>query len=243
MNCAAESRFEPGLVSEVDEPVRRYFTHALAPGAKLGYGVQLTMEGRIKAGAWMPFEAEWQGDGRSFEWRARAGRPFRPLRVVDHYAKGDGGMDVRLFGRISLVHARGDDTTRSAAGRAALEAAIWAPGSLVPPRGVAWHAESEEIIVGTWEVPPERPEVHIRIDRAGALRTVSAMRWDDGSHGHRGYISCGGEVHAERRFGDLVLASDITVGWWFETPRWAPFFKARVLDAQPVLGSIGHERD
>ncbi len=78
MNGAAESRFEPGLVSEVDEPVRRYFTHALAPGAKLGYGVQLTMEGRIKAGAWMPFEAEWQGDGRSFEWRARAGRPFRP---------------------------------------------------------------------------------------------------------------------------------------------------------------------
>jgi hypothetical protein len=61
-------------------------------------GSQLTMEGRIKAGAWMPFEAEWQGDGRSFEWRARAGRPFRPLRVVDHYAKGDGGMDVRLFG-------------------------------------------------------------------------------------------------------------------------------------------------
>jgi hypothetical protein len=89
VNCAAESRFEPGLVSEVDEPVRRYFTHALAPGAKLGYGVQLTMEGRIKAGAWLPFEAEWQGDGRSFEWRARAGRPFGPLRVVDHYAKGD----------------------------------------------------------------------------------------------------------------------------------------------------------
>jgi len=26
-------------------------------------------------------------------------------------------------------------------------------------------------------------------------------------------------------------------------PRWAPFFKARVLDAQPVLRSIGHERD
>jgi hypothetical protein len=75
----------------------------------------------------MPFEADWRGDGRSFEWRARAGRPFRPLRVVDHYAQGDGGMDVRLFGRITLVHARGEDTARSAAGRAAVEAAIWAP--------------------------------------------------------------------------------------------------------------------
>ena len=79
MNGAAESRFEPGLVSELDEPVRRYFTHALRAGAPLAPPVRLTMEGRIKAGAWMPFEAEWQGDGRSFEWRARVGRPFRLL--------------------------------------------------------------------------------------------------------------------------------------------------------------------
>lgn len=35
MKGAAESRFEPGLVSELDEPVRRYFTHALRAGAPL----------------------------------------------------------------------------------------------------------------------------------------------------------------------------------------------------------------
>jgi hypothetical protein len=109
VNGAAESRFEPGLVSKLDEPVRRYFTHALGGGVPLGSRVRLTLEGRIKAGAWMPFEADWLGDGRSFEWRARAGRPFRPLRVVDHYAQGDGGMDVRLFGRITLGRARGED--------------------------------------------------------------------------------------------------------------------------------------
>jgi hypothetical protein len=180
---AAESRFEPGVVSELDEPVRRYFTHALGPGASLGPQVRLTTEGRIKAGAWMPFEAEWQGDGCSFEWRARAGRPLRLLRVVDHYAQGDGGMDVRLFGRITLVRARGEDTTRSAAGRAAVEAAIWAPASLLLPRGVVWHAESSEHIVAAWEVPPERPEVHIKIGRAGAVRSVCVMRWDDADHG------------------------------------------------------------
>jgi hypothetical protein len=196
------------------------------------------MEGRIKAGAWMPFEAEWQGDGRSFEWRARAGRPFRPLRVVDHYAQGNGGMDVRLFGRIPLFHAGGQDTTRSGAGRAAVEAAIWAPASLLPSRGVVWHAESSEHIVATWEVPPEQPEVQIKIGRAGEIRSVCVMRWDDGSHGLHGYIPCGGEVHAEGRFGELALASDITVGWWFDTPRWEPFFKARVLDAR-VNGEAG----
>jgi hypothetical protein len=160
VNAGSDSRFEPGLVSDLDEPVRRYFSHTLAPGAGLGHGLSLTMEGRIKAGIWMPFEAEWRGDGRSFEWRARAGRPLHPLHVLDHYAEGNGGRDIRLFGRIRLLHAGGDDTTRSTAGRAAVEAAIWAPGSPLPSRGVAWRADSELEIVATWQVQPERPEVH-----------------------------------------------------------------------------------
>jgi hypothetical protein len=49
-----------------------------------------------------------------------------------------------------------------------------------------------------------------------------------------GYIRCGGEVEAEQRFGDLVIASRLTVGWWFETARWAPFFKAHILSAEPL---------
>ena len=44
----------------------------------------------------------------------------------------------------------------------------------------------------------------------------------------------GGDVHAERRFGDLVLPSRVTVGWWYGTPRYTPFFEATVLAAEPV---------
>jgi hypothetical protein len=40
--------------------------------------------------------------------------------------------------------------------------------------------------------------------------------------------ACGCEVHAERRFGGLVSLSRISVAWWFDTPRYAPFFKARI---------------
>jgi hypothetical protein len=50
----------------------------------------------------------------------------------------------------------------------------------------------------------------------------------------RGYIPCGGEVEAEQRFGDFAIASRVTVGWWFATPRWAPFFKADILSAEPL---------
>lgn len=142
-------------------------------------------------------------------------------------------MDLRLFG-LRLARSDDEDTTRSAAGRTAVEAATWAPASLLPESGVDWRAESENHIVAAWAVPPERPEVHLRIDGNGAVRSVSLMRWDNGDHGPRGYIPCGGEVHAERRFGDLLIPSRISVGWWFGTSRWEPFFEATVLTAQPV---------
>jgi hypothetical protein len=212
----------------VDEPVRRYFTHALPAGAEDGHRTRLVMTGRIKVGAWLPFRADWEGDGRSFIWRARVGRGrFDALRVVDQYAAGSASMDVRALGRVTLVHADDEDTVRSGACRAALEAAVWAPASLLPGRGVTWRAESDDLIVASWDVPPERPEVRLRIGPDGAVRSASAMRWRKGD----GYVPCGAIVQAERRFGELVIASRLTVGWGFDTPRWAPFFEAKVLSA------------
>ena len=116
--------------------MRRYFTHALAADAPLGRSTRLPMRGRIKVGLWLPFRATWEGDARSLSWRADCGPGgIRLLRAVDRFADGRGSMDVRLAGRLSLVHAADEDTARSGAGRAAAEA-IWTPASLLPERGV-----------------------------------------------------------------------------------------------------------
>ena len=204
------------------DPVRRYLEHALAGPA--GAGSRLEMRGRIKAGAWLPFTAVEELDGRSFRWRARVG----PLTVVDRFAHGDGSTEGRLLGRVRLFGAAGPDTARSAAGRAALEA-IWAPAALLPEHGAAWRAESDDHIVVALDVPPERPELHLRIDADGAVRSASALRWNKD-----GYVRCGCLVHAERRFGNVVVPSTVTVGWWFGTPRWAPFFEATIGSLEPL---------
>ena len=231
----AADRFDPASLADLDEPIRRHLTHAISAGAPLASGTRLRMRGRIKVRIWLPFIAEWEGDGRSFAWRARAGwGPLRPLRAIDRFADRAGSMDVRLFGRIPLVHADDEDATRSGAGRAGVEAANWAPQALLPERGVSWRAESDEHIVASWEVPPERLEVHLRIGPDGGLRSSWVERWDGGEHGERGYIPCGGDIHAERRFGELTLPSRVTVGWWFGTPRYVPFFEAEVLAAEGV---------
>jgi len=58
-------RFDPASLNDLDEPVRRYLSHALAPGAPLAPGVRLRMTGRIRVGAWLRFSAVWEGDRRS----------------------------------------------------------------------------------------------------------------------------------------------------------------------------------
>jgi hypothetical protein len=214
----------------IDEPVRRYLDHALPGGTEVPPGVRLSMRGRIKTGAWLPFTAIQEADGHSFTWRARAAGGL--LHVVDRFAGGQGSMDIRLFGRVPLMHADGPDIVRSAAGRAALES-MWAPASLLPERGVEWRAESDGLIVAAWDVPPERPALNVRIDERGAVRSIWALRWGNAGQKEHGYIPCGGEVLAERRFGPLVVPSRVRVGWWFGTPRYEPFFEAEVLELAP----------
>jgi hypothetical protein len=221
------------MLEGLDEPVRRYFGHAIRDGAELAAGVRLAMSGRIKVGVWLPFTARQACDGRSFAWHARVGLGrVTVLTVLDRFTDRVGTTDGRLFGRRRVFHAAGEDTTRSAAGRAALEA-VFAPMSLLPQRGVRWRAEDDEIIVGRWDVGPERPELRVRVADDGAVRSLSALRWGNVGQSRFGYIPCGCEVRSERRFGDVVVPSAITVGWWFGTPRYAPFFKADVLELAP----------
>jgi hypothetical protein len=102
---------------------------------------------------------------------------------------------------------------------------------------VSWRAEDDELIVGAWDVGPERPELRIRVGADGAVRSLSALRWGNAGQRDFGYIPCGCEVRAERRFGDLVVPWALTVGWWFGTPRYAPFFEADVLTLAPTGGT------
>jgi hypothetical protein len=227
-------RFDPASLSTLEEPVQRYLNHTLAPGAVVAGGRRLSMTGRIKVGRWLAFDAEqaMARDGHAFTWTARAGLgPVRPLRVVDRYRLGAGSTEGRLFGGLRFMYADDHDTTRSAAGRAAVES-IMDPASLLPDNGVSWQAERDDLIVARFDVPPERAEVRLRIDATGALRSVENMRWGNIGQDGFGYIPFGGDIHAERRFGDVVLPSELTIGWWYGTGRYKPFFLATIRDAR-----------
>jgi hypothetical protein len=233
----ASRRFDAAVLARLDEPVRRYFTHALTDDAPLARSARLRLGGTIKVGVWLRFDSVWEGDGRSFSWRAICGPgPLRPLRVHDQFAAGVGLMDIRLrpplrrLPALKLLHVENEDAARSGAGRAALEA-LWVPGVLLPGRGVEWHAEADNLIVATWDVPPERPELHISIGPDGAVTCYRAQRWRDRKSG---YVPFGADVHAERTVAGATIPSRITAGWGHGTPSWAPFFEGEIDAVEPI---------
>ena len=228
-------RFTPDRLAGLDEPVQLYFRHAIRVGTALPDRVRMRMRGRIKVGVWLPFTATQSVDGRSFTWQACVGRgPLKPLRVTDRYADAIGRTEGRLLGHLKLFGAEDYDTARSAATRAAIESVVFAPPCVLPDRGVTWRAETDHVIVARFDLSPERPEVRLCIDDRGAQQTVSALRWGNAGVDAFQYIPFGGEIHAERRFGNLVLPCSASVGWWFGTPRYAPFFTARINDVTQV---------
>ncbi len=126
-------RFGADMLAGLDEPVRRYFTHAISEGTALPNGVRMAMSGRIKVGLWLPFSAEQTVNGRSFTWRARVGlRPLTPLRVIDRYANASGSTEGRLLGRVTLFHAHDVNTAGSATARAAIASVVFAPPASCP---------------------------------------------------------------------------------------------------------------
>ena len=229
----------PGTVlSDLDEPVRRYFAHALTDGAP-ARAARLRLCGTIKVGVWLRFDSVWEGDARGFSWRAMCGPgPLRVLRVHDRFADGIGSMDIRLRPSLKLLHVENDDVARSGAGRAALEA-LWVPGALLPDRGVSWRAESDEVIVARWDVPPEKPEVHISIGPDGDVTSYRALRWHDSTSG---YVPFGADVHAERTFAGTTIPSRFTAGWGHGTSSWAPFFRGEIVAVEPI-NPLAHDDD
>ena len=63
---------EHAVLAGLDDPVRRYFTHALTDGAPLTRRARLRLGGAVKVGVWLRFDSIWEGDARSFAWRGHA---------------------------------------------------------------------------------------------------------------------------------------------------------------------------
>jgi hypothetical protein len=213
--------FTPAEVADVDEPVRRYFTAAVAPGTPLARTARLRIDGTIRFGnRWIPFQAsELLAPLHVYQWRAAVA--WGLLRGSDTYADGDAAMVWKLLGLIPAIRTSGPDVARSAAGRAAAEA-VWVPTALLPRYGVSWRAVSDAHLVAQLPVAGQRVTVHIDLDPDAHVHSVHLDRWTDpDGTGTHGWHPFGFDATGTQTFGcGLTIPADGLGGWFHDTDRW-----------------------
>jgi hypothetical protein len=234
VRAAEPGVFSAGELDGLPAPVLRYLTAAVAPGTPLARTAQLRMHGRIRIGRWLPFRAhETVSPHSGFVWSARAAGL---ISGSDRYVDGAAVADWRLAGLLPVMHADGQDVTRSAAGRSGGEA-IWVPTALLPRFGVTWTAESDHRITARFRVGGVPVEIHLLLDDLGRATSFSLARWGDPEGtGLWGWYPFGGDVLEHRTFDGVTVPAAGRIGWFPGSAGWATgeFFRYRITDLRLV---------
>jgi hypothetical protein len=219
------------------EPARRYLAQAIAPGTPLASCAPLRMRGQLKVGRWLPFRArQVVNPHRGFVWAARAAGV---IAGSDRYVDGIGSLDWKLLGLLTVAHAEGQDTSRSAAGRAGAEA-IWLPTALLPRFGVRWSAGDHDRVTAHHRIGKVPVNVDYQLDQDGRLLWFVFDRWGDPDNTSTwGWHPFGGQVTGWRTFDGLTIPAAGRVGWFYGTDRWltGEFFRYQITDLRLITAA------
>lgn len=228
--------FDPSELDGCPEPVRRYFTQAIASDAPLTPLVRLTIRGTIRLGGrWRPFRSQEVLDPRrGLVWW---GRVAGVVTGGDYAVGGEGRLEWRLLGIRRVAFAEGADVVRSGLARAFAEACLWAPTAVLPRWGVGWEATDDHHLIATWSTPYDDVRQRITLDDQGRIIAAVFDRWGDPDEtGAPALHPFGGTVTGWRAFGGTTIASVGAVGWHFGTERGSDgeFFRYEVTGCAPV---------
>lgn len=224
------------MVDGLPPPARRYLQHAIAPGTPLARTVELVQRGSMlpkPGGARVELSAhEVLTPERGFVWRARLRMGPIPVRVVDHYLDGEGGVRVELFGGIPLQSESGADVARSSRGRT-LGEALWVPSALLPGPNVAREAVDDDHACVTLTLDGEAVPLTLAVDADGHLRTLTMRRYGNVGVPDWQPLPYGFAIEREATFGGYTIPSRLRGGWWFGTDRYDPAAAStfEILDA------------
>ncbi len=237
----APERFSPDMVADLPEPARRYFSYMIEPGTPLLPVAEIDMTGQFSLGTrdeprYQPMEARQilaAPEGFVWSMRTRGGMPI---------SGSDSGQwtRFRIFGLVPVARLGGDpDHTRSAFGRYAAEAAIWAPAALQPGPGITWEAVDGDTARVTVRHGDLSQAVDLTVDDEGKPVTAVFQRWSNANPDKEHRLQPFGAVMSDfRKVGGYRLPFRVEAGNMFGTDEYHPFFLAdateiRFPGAQP----------
>lgn len=225
--------FAPDMVVGLPEPARRYFTYMIEPGTPLLPVAEIDMTGQFSLGtrddpAYQQMEARQilaAPEGFVWSMRTREGMPL---------SGSDTGRwtRFRVFGLIPVARLGGDpDHARSAFGRYAAEAAIWAPASLLPGPGITWEAVDDDTARFTVRHGDLSQAVELTVDSEGRPVTAVFQRWSNANPDKEHRLQPFGAVMSDfRAVGGYRLPFRVEAGNMYGTDAYHAFFLADVTE-------------
>ncbi len=227
---AGGREFDDSDLEGIPKLAQRFLGAAIAPGTPIVSAARLEMRGQLKLNRWMRFSAdEVLNPHAGYLWRARVAWI---IHGADYYIDGEGGMDWKLLGVKNLVHARGQDISRSAAARGAAEA-VWIPTALLPAYGVQWIEIDTDALRASWVLDGNPFAVDLSLNEEARVTSVRFDRWGDPENtGEWGIHKFGGEFGNHQTHSGLTIPCSGRVGWYYGTDRWeqGEFFRYEITN-------------
>jgi hypothetical protein len=139
-------RYDTRELTDLPEPVQRYFSAALSPGQCMLAAATLDHAGTFnmseRGERWLEFTSNQRVVlvRPGFDWDACIRLlPGLSFRVHDSYVAGEGILNARLLG-LPLVNLRGTPELARGELMRFLAEAAWYPTALLPSQGVQWTA-------------------------------------------------------------------------------------------------------
>lgn len=225
--------FDPSRLDErLPEPTRRWLAHSIAPGTPLSHAASLEMTGEIRLGKWRSFRAtQLIAPAQGYVWAASTRFSLFSVTGFDRFCDGAGEMRWRMARVLPFASERGDDVTRSAAGRLATELALLPTAFDV----ASWESAGPSSFVGRMLIDGHLESVTFHVGADGRLSEVRCSRWGN-PLGHRyARYPFGVICLKEARFGGITIPTVFTAGWFIGTGRWSEgsFYRARITSLSP----------
>jgi len=223
--AAEDEVFRADLVADLPEPARLFFLHAISPGTPLSAWAEIDLTGSMRQSPETPRMSirarEVLHPGEGFIWYARARSGPVSVRVVDHYYREAGAVDIALFGLVPMGRESGTDVARSSRGRLAAES-IWIPTALLPREGVRWEAVDDERARVMLTIDGEELALILTIDADGRCREVMMQRWGNAGVEEWQELPYGFAITGEVTAAGITVGERFEGGWWYGTDRYDP---------------------
>jgi hypothetical protein len=178
------ARFSPEQLAGLPAPVVRYFEYALISGQRMVRRARFRQTGEfsMRPNVWNPFTAveHFSVHPAGFLWDARIRMaPLISMRVHDGYVDGQGVMQAKLAGLVSVADQRGTPAMASGELLRYLAEVVWLPTALLPSEGVVWSAIDDTTARATLTDRGTTVTLDIHFGGQGEIEQASASRYRD----------------------------------------------------------------